>query len=88
MDDLRISKENMARIHSPAGIDIQGQKPEKVAISILAEIIQLRNSGAISHAFKGFAYPVADTPPGVPQWYINPVCGVPVNMNKPKHVVT
>jgi len=76
----------VATLHSPAGIDIQAKQPEEVAISILAEIIQLRNTGALPQAFEGYAEQ-KDTPVDAPKWYINPVCGVPVDMNHPKHIV-
>lgn len=37
------SEEQIARVHGPIGLDIGGKKPEEMAISILAEIIAVRN---------------------------------------------
>lgn len=38
------SEEKLKRIHSPIGIEIKSEMPEEIAISIAAEIIQVRNS--------------------------------------------
>lgn len=37
------SDEQLARLHGPIGLDIGGKSPEEMAISILAEIIAVRN---------------------------------------------
>ena len=37
-----ITKAALARVHSPIGLDIDAQSPEEIAISILAQIIQVR----------------------------------------------
>jgi len=77
-------KEKINAIHSPAGININAKKPEEVAISILAEIIQSQNN-LNATGFTKFESTGGDT--SRPKFYINPVCGVPVDMNSPKHVV-
>jgi xanthine dehydrogenase accessory factor len=84
--DSGYDAKKVATLHSPAGIDIQAKQPEEVAISILAEMIQLRNTGNLPQAFEGYVAQT-DVPMDAPKWYINPVCGVPVDMNHPKHVV-
>lgn len=38
-----ITKENLAKIKNPAGLDLGAKLPEEVALTILAEIIQIRN---------------------------------------------
>ena len=40
-----ISPESIARIHSPIGLELNAETPEEIAVSILAEIIMLRNQG-------------------------------------------
>ena len=40
VDDAKI-----ARIHSPIGLELNAETPEEIAVSILAEIIMLRNGG-------------------------------------------
>ena len=77
-------KEKIDAMHSPAGININAKKPEEVAISILAEIIQVQNN-LQSTGFTKFES--TNTGTAKPEFYINPVCGVPVDMNNPKHVV-
>jgi xanthine dehydrogenase accessory factor len=81
-----IDKKKIESIVSPAGIDINAKKPEEVAISIMAQIIQIQNSKAAPLTFEKFESTKADGAKS-PVYYINPVCGVPVDMNNPKHVV-
>lgn len=40
-----ISEEQIARIHSPVGLELNAETPEEIAVSIMAEIIMLRASG-------------------------------------------
>ncbi len=85
LHDAGFSAEKVAVLHAPAGIDIMAKQPEEVAISILAEIISLRNSGTLPGVFEGYTEQ-KDISMDAPKWYINPVCGVPVDINHPKHV--
>jgi len=39
-----ISKEQLDRVHSPIGLEIEAQTPEEIAVSILAEVIKVRRS--------------------------------------------
>jgi len=39
-----ITKEQLARVHAPIGLEINAQTPEEIAVSILAEIIKVRRS--------------------------------------------
>ena len=38
-----ISEEKLTRIHSPIGLELNAETPEEIAVSIMAEIIMLRN---------------------------------------------
>ena len=42
-----ISQEELDKIHTPIGIDINAQTPEEIAVSIMAEIIQVRRKKEI-----------------------------------------
>jgi len=40
-----VSEEKIARVHSPIGLELQAETPEEIAVSIMAEILMLRNKG-------------------------------------------
>jgi xanthine dehydrogenase accessory factor len=40
-----ISEEKLRRVRSPMGLELNAETPEEIAVSILAEIIMLRNGG-------------------------------------------
>ena len=42
-----ISQEELDKVHAPIGIDINAQTPEEIAVSIIAEIIQVRRKREI-----------------------------------------
>lgn len=79
-------KKKIDSITSPAGIDINAKKPDEVAISILAQLIQVQHSKAFPATFEKFESLKEDGGKS-PVYYINPVCGVPVDINNPKHVI-
>jgi xanthine dehydrogenase accessory factor len=85
LKDAGVDPQKVAAIKSPAGIDINAKSPEEVAISILAEIIQVKSQAPAASAFTQFDTTRAEA--GKPKFYINPVCGVPVDVNSPKHVI-
>jgi xanthine dehydrogenase accessory factor len=41
-----ISKELIQRVHSPIGLELNAETPEEIAVSILSEIIMLRNGAS------------------------------------------
>ena len=41
-----VSEEKLARVHSPIGLELQAETPEEIAVSIMAEILMLRNGGS------------------------------------------
>ena len=40
-----VSKEAMARVHSPMGLELQAETPEEIAVSIMAEVLMVRDKG-------------------------------------------
>jgi xanthine dehydrogenase accessory factor len=74
---MDVSPEDIARLRAPAGLDIGARTQEEIALSIMAEITQLRVS----------APPVAVMPePARPAEAIDPVCGMTVVITGTRHV--
>jgi xanthine dehydrogenase accessory factor len=58
-DDLRergIAAERLAEVHAPIGLDIGSKTVPEIAISIVAELIQVRNSSKLSHLVETFRF--------------------------------
>jgi xanthine dehydrogenase accessory factor len=43
---LGVAEEKLQRVHSPIGLELNAETPEEIAVSILAEIVMLRNGGS------------------------------------------
>jgi xanthine dehydrogenase accessory factor len=84
--DAGLQKEAIDSIHSPAGLDIGAKSPEEVAVSIVAQIIQVRSELLSKGSFETMQLTGSENKEG-PSYYINPVCGVPVDMNQPKYII-
>ncbi len=41
-----VSEEDISKVHSPMGLELQAETPEEIAVSIMAEIIAIRNGGS------------------------------------------
>ena len=78
-------KTEVEKIHSPAGLDINAKTPEQVAISILAELVQVQNNMTSVAGFTKFNETREES--GKPKFYINPVCGIPIDTTNPKHII-
>ncbi len=42
-----VSEEELKTVHAPIGLDINGETPEEIAVSIAAELIQVRGQGRV-----------------------------------------
>ena len=45
LKEMGVSDEQITRVHSPIGLELQAEKPEEIAVSIMAEILMLRDGG-------------------------------------------
>ena len=59
-----MSDEELARLHSPLGLDLGAETPEETALSILAEIIAARRAGS-GAPLRDLATPIHGAPPAV-----------------------
>jgi xanthine dehydrogenase accessory factor len=74
---LDLTAEELAQLHSPAGLEIGAETPEEIALAILAEIIALRRghqSEASVQSPAATAVPVAISAEAA----VDPVCGMEV----------
>jgi xanthine dehydrogenase accessory factor len=86
LNEANLSREQIARLKYPAGLDFGAATPEEIALSILAEIIQRRrqpshltrdNSPVSTPPLSTLQLPIAQTPA---QETIDPVCGMTVEI--------
>jgi xanthine dehydrogenase accessory factor len=75
-----VSAERIGRLKAPAGLDLGAVTPEEIAVSILAEVIQVRRSG------KSAAPEVpGDTAAASPGEARDPICGMQVEIATARH---
>ena len=65
-----VAEESMARVHAPAGIDLGPTSHEEIAVSVLAELVAFRASGAGEKAVEV----------ELPDQAVDPVCGMLVDV--------
>jgi xanthine dehydrogenase accessory factor len=83
LENLReagVPAERVSQIRAPAGLEIHAASPEEIAVSILAEIIQLRGYRA-----KPIAEPPKSASPVLNKEARDPVCGMMVNVGGAKY---
>lgn len=49
LKELGFPKEELSKIYAPIGLDIASNKPSEIAISILGEILQIKNEGELKN---------------------------------------
>jgi xanthine dehydrogenase accessory factor len=69
-----VGPERLSRVKAPAGMNIGAKSPEEIAVSILAEIVQLSRAKVISRESRA-------TSAVVQQEAKDPICGMTVNIN-------
>jgi len=96
-EEERIPEERLAALRAPAGMDIGAETPEEVALSILAELVQVRRGratfvatpGPATLAGAGAPDTAASTPLATPPdnvVYLDPVCGMTVDPAQARHL--
>lgn len=76
-----VQQEKLSRLRAPAGLNIAAGTPEEIAVSVLAEIIQMR-SAKTKPASQAKA---AQLLPVISNEAKDPICGMMVDMGKAKH---
>jgi xanthine dehydrogenase accessory factor len=78
LSERGMNAERLKQVKAPAGINIGAGSPEEIAVSILAEIVQLNRSRVAEHK----------DPPVLPaekQEAIDPICGMTVSVDTAKY---
>src|SRR5215470_4696955 len=73
-----IAADKLNNIRAPAGLDIHASSPEEIAVSILAEIIQVKGSHATISPAKTVA-------PATKEEAKDPICGMSVDIAAARH---
>ena len=81
---MGVTTDQLKRIKTPAGLDINAKLPEEVAVSILAEIIAHLRAEAEESIETSDEKEAVPTPEG---FYLNPVCNLPIEKSTAMHVV-
>ena len=81
-----ITAEKIKQVRSPAGLDINAKSAEEVAVSILAQIIQVRGQAKQnSSQTKSSVAALLPVLNAIPAEAKDPVCGMSVNPDKARH---
>jgi xanthine dehydrogenase accessory factor len=72
--DRGLSEAAVARLKTPAGLNIGAVEPEEIALSIVAEMTQVRRQ------------PVTSPAPAEPATAVDPICGMSVEIATARHV--
>jgi xanthine dehydrogenase accessory factor len=76
-----VAQARLDEVHAPAGLKIAAASPEEIAVSILAEIIQVRRSEAKAASAKKSSQPL----PVLNSEARDPICGMMVDTGKAKY---
>jgi xanthine dehydrogenase accessory factor len=79
--------DRLSRLKYPAGLDIGAVTPDEIALSILAEIVQVRRQSHTHEHEHGVERKAAPEPPA-PAEAIDPVCGMTVQIAGARYTTT
>src|SRR4051812_19743253 len=93
-DEGNVADDRLAALRAPAGLDLGAETPEEIAVSILAELIQVRRGTASFVAAPGPATLAGDgaapqellAPPVDDIVLVDPVCGMTVDRARARHL--
>jgi xanthine dehydrogenase accessory factor len=91
-DETGLAEERLAALRAPAGLDLGAETAEEIAISILAELVQVRRGRAPFVAAPGPATiaageSAAEPGPAVDDIVLlDPVCGMTVEREHARHL--
>jgi xanthine dehydrogenase accessory factor len=95
-DEGRVVDDRLAALRAPAGLDLGAETPEEIAISILAELVQVRHGTASFIAAPGPATLAGETGAVVAEAtlqpvaddivLVDPVCGMTVDRAHARHL--
>ena len=90
-EEAGVPDERLAALRAPAGLDLGGETAEEVALSILAELVQVRRGTAAFVASPGPATLAGATPPDLAPVVddivlLDPVCGMTVDRAHARHL--
>ena len=74
-----VSTERLNQVRAPAGLNIQAGTEEEIAVSILAEIVQLSRKRAVEQN------DIIAASQEIKEEAIDPICGMTVDVRKAKH---
>jgi xanthine dehydrogenase accessory factor len=83
--DRGVSRHGLDRVRVPVGLDLGHTAHREIAVSILAELVQLRASGALGPAASTLGERPGMLPLVEPATAIDPVCGMTVNADAGSH---
>jgi xanthine dehydrogenase accessory factor len=78
LKDRGITAARLSQVRAPAGLEIRAASPEEIAVSILAEIIQVRGTKSVDSHVKSES-------PLQKQEAKDPICGMMVEVSAAKH---
>jgi xanthine dehydrogenase accessory factor len=95
-DETALAEERLAALRAPAGMDLGAETPEEIALSILAELVQVRRGRADFVAAPGPATLSGDAGAGIAAQplqpvvddivLVDPVCGMTVDRSTARHL--
>ncbi len=79
--DRGVAEEKLSQIRAPAGLNIGAATPEEIAVSVLAEIVQMRRAKGVAPGKE----PSSQAVPVITAEAKDPICGMMVDTSKTRY---